>query len=96
MKKSTLSLLSLSSLVTALPALADDSANAASIWSRLPGSVLIAAGALLLALVAAYRWRSKKQLPASPAAAPGGVTIVPASSKPKHGTEGVCCGGCSD
>lgn len=100
MKKYTLSLASLSSLLSAAPALAADSASSASLWSRMPGDLVFAAGVLVLALVVLYRWRSgKKAKPAmttASKAALGGVTIVPATSKPKHGTEGVCCGSCSD
>ena len=74
-----------------------------SFWGRLPGSLLIAAAILILALAVFYRLRNSKNLkPAlSTTSQPGaaGVTIVPATeanSKPKHGTEGVCCGSCSN
>jgi CCGSCS motif protein len=98
MKKYAPGFSSLGLLLAAAPALAADSAG--SIWSRMPGELAFASGILVLALVAFYRWRSsKKQKPAMAASSkhvPGSVTITPATSKPKHGTEGVCCGSCSD
>lgn len=104
MKKFALSFSTVGMLLATAPALAAEGGNAASIWNRIPADLIFAAGMLALALAVFYRWRNSKNQKAATTMAGKpttgmGVTIVPAAektSKPKHGTEGVCCGSCSD